>query len=232
VPRTVREAEIDVTQGTEERVMKRFSLILSVAALGTALIAGTAFAQDTSPDWADKNGAVGVGGNTTLGGTNGIHVRTYVSPLIGVEMTFGLSSQSVTVEPDGGGGDTTTSATTIDLGLYGTYKLAYWQRGSLSAMFGFDYQSSSTSLDAPGGDSDSDSSSSNLVIGLGLRGEYFPTQYLSLFADAGITIDPIDDSDVDGGRITGDSENNDYSGMDINIGADLWGAAGFTVWFK
>ena len=223
--------------------MKRLGLLVTVAAMGAALFAGTAFAQDTSPDWADKNGGVGVGGNTTLGGTNGLSVRTYVSPLIGVMLNFGFDMESITVSPEeGDAGDTTTSSQLLDIGIYGSYKLAFWQRGSLAGLLGFDFRSWSMTVDAPGGDTEL--SASDITIGLGLRGEYFPTQYLSLHADFGITIDPLDDGDVDMGMAssglgnslvspsTTDTENNDFSGMDIAVRADLWGSAGFTVWFQ
>ncbi|MBI4651386.1 hypothetical protein HY745_08915 [Candidatus Desantisbacteria bacterium] len=42
------------------------------------------------PDWANKSGGIGVGGNTTLGGTNGITIRHYVSPDLTSEFNFSL----------------------------------------------------------------------------------------------------------------------------------------------
>ncbi|MCK5706843.1 MAG: hypothetical protein KAI43_04260 [Candidatus Aureabacteria bacterium] len=51
------------------------------------------------PDWANKSGAVGLGFDPSLGGINGLSVRTYVSPLFGIDAVLGFRITSNT-DPD------------------------------------------------------------------------------------------------------------------------------------
>ncbi|MBN1944106.1 MAG: hypothetical protein JW797_00465 [Bradymonadales bacterium] len=222
--------------------MKRLGWFCSLVVIGTLLAAGNAMAQEQ--DWANKSGAFGVGANTSLGGTNGINIRTYVTPLLGIHLTFGMRFLTATVEPeDVDNAETEYSMTEFDFGLYGSYKVAYWQRGHLSVILGGDVQTFSEDINAPGRDNDSDRSSTNIVIGIGLLGEYFPTQYLSIFAQAGFLLNFIGDDDLacmrfDGGAcsglsaLSGDPEDYDASGVGLSLSGQPWGAAGFTVWFR
>ena len=60
--------------------MRRLSVFTSVAVLCLGLLGGSALAQTgTSPDWADKTGGMGIGGQTTLGGSNGINIAVMLS---------------------------------------------------------------------------------------------------------------------------------------------------------
>lgn len=222
--------------------MKRIGLFLSVAVIGTMLVASSAFAQEGTPDWANKAGAFGVGANTSLGGSNGVNFRTWITPLFGVQATLGMRFATGTTEvEDVDDSEVDFSMTAFDIGLYGLYKLAYWQRGSLSVIFGGDVQTYSESTDAAG-DNDTDRSATNIVIGIGVQGEYFPTQYLSLFAQAGFVLDFLSDDDLECMRydapqctavsLPGSSDGYNLSGFAMGLGGDLWGAAGFTVWFK
>ncbi len=187
------------------------------------------------PDWAEKAGAVGLGSDTTLGGTNGQDLRYMVRTYVGTYGHYDLLGFNFADESASSEGDTTTSS--ADLGAYLPYKLAYWQRGHLSVLFSVDVRSLTTSVDAPlAGDSDSDSDSdseettTNIVIGLGLQGGYFPTQYLSLFANSGVRLEFLTTDEA--GAVGIDTDSNDVSGLDLSLGADLWGSAGHTVWFN
>ena len=135
---------------------------------------------------------------------------------------------SLTTDPDGGD-DVTATASEYGVGLYGMYKVAYWQRGHLSLLGGLDIvmTSSDTGLD------NGDTSATDLLFGLGLHGEWFPTQYLSLFGQVGLRID-LYGEDEPGGALgdTSDGDNNDYSGYSLDLGADMLGDFGFTVWFQ
>ena len=222
--------------------MKRIGLLLAV--VGTMLVASSAFAQEGTPDWANKAGAVGVGANTTLGGSNGLNIRTWITPVFGIQGTIGMKFASGTTEvEDVDDSAVDFSMTEFDFGLYGLYKLAYWQRGSLAVIFGGDVQTFSESTDAAGSDNDTDRSSTNFVIGVGIQGEYFPTQYLSLFAQAGFVLDFLNDDDLDCQRfesgqcassvsMPSTSDGYDLSGIGLGLSGDLWGSAGFTVWFR
>lgn len=210
-----------------------------IVAVSLALFSATAFAQEgTAPDWANKNGAVGLGANTTLGGVNGLEIRTYISPLFGLSATVGMYTGSQTTDPDGDDNNQTDSATEFRFGLYGSYKLAYWQRGHLSVIFGGDIVSLSTSTDYESSAmEDVDASGTDILLGLGMQGEYFPTQYLSLHAEVGLQLDFIGPDEVTGSggygnSITNTADNTEYSGITVDISGDLWGAAGFTVWFN
>ncbi len=209
--------------------MKRIRLLSSIAALCIALGAAPAMAQEgTMPDWANKNGAFGLGANTTLGGVNGINLRTYIGPLFGLHLTLGFSWGNTTATQDNI--ETSTSSFRFQTGIYGSYKLAYWQRGHLSLLFGVDIVSLSNSVDVAG--TTTDESGVDILLGLGFFGEWFPTQYLSLFAAAGFRIDFIGSDEVDGDSIINNEEGVDYSGAQIDMYGQLFGQAGFTVWFR
>lgn len=206
--------------------------IIALAIGGIAATSSPVHAQEggTMPDWANKNGGFGIGGNTTLGGVNGINIRTYVTPLFGLHATIGLETDSVSV--DAAGTTVDNSVFSFRAGLYGSYKLAYWQRGHLSTIFGLDLVTLSQSTDQPGQPT-VDQSGTDILIGLGLMGEWFPTQYLSLFLQVGLTLDFIGEDEVsgDGGNYQ-INPNPGVSGIDLNLEAQPLGAAGFTVWFK
>lgn len=208
--------------------MKRVVTTLLAGLLATALITSTAWSQEgTMPDWADKSGGFGVGAETTLGGTNGLNLRYYINNAFGLQLTFGMLISSVTTDVDGDDADTSTKITGLGFGFYGMYKLAYWQRGSLSAILGLDIQTLGTTVTV--GDNDSDSSGTDILLGLGLMGEVFLSQYFSVFGQVGIRLDFIGEDEV---TYSGVEENKDTSGIDLTLGGDLLGAFGFTVWFN
>ena len=150
-----------------------------------------------------KAGKFGIGGNTTLGGVNGLQIRTFVSPMLGLHGTFGFEFQAregtgaVPADPE--------NIFTFRIGLGGDYVLAQAANTVISAgLEGNLFQDTNA-----------------VILGLPLTGEYFLSQYFSVHAQTGLTLDivnpetePIDDT----------------FGMDLF--SDLWGGAGFTVWFN
>ena len=197
---------------------------------GALLLGGPALAQDADPpDWADKTGAVGVGANTSLGGVNGLNVRTFVTPQFGLALTFGFGLSSTDVDPSDVDGDAfETSDLRVAAGLYGSYKLAFWERGHLSALFGADVATSRTSFDSEIDVLDRERSSTDLLLGLGLQGEWFPTQYLSLFGQVGLRLDFLTDGDDT--VVLGDSPSSES--IAFSVADSTFGNFGFTVWFK
>src|SRR5690606_6760671 len=115
----------------------------------------------------------------------GLHLRTYVTPALGLQLTLGFALDNQTV--DVGGTDTDVSAFSFRSGLHATYKLAYWQRGHLSALAGLNLVTRSESAEAGGVDL-ADESGLDLLVDLGLMGEFFPTQYISLFLQGGLSL--------------------------------------------
>lgn len=95
-----------------------------------ALTPSFAAAQQTGgPDWADKNGAIGIGANVTLGGSAGMHFRTFFSDYFGFMATFGLQYETFGNDNDFG----------LDAGVYGMLKVAPFDVGHISLLFGVDF---------------------------------------------------------------------------------------------
>ena len=129
---------------------------------------------------------------------------------------------------------TSVSTTTLGFGVYGMYKLAYWQRGHLSGILGLDIEmaSAATETEVGGTTTSDDTSATDIRIGVGLHGVWFPTQYLSLFGQVGLRLDFIGEDEIDGTTISNTEDDVSFSGIDMALGSDLLGAFGFTVWFN
>jgi hypothetical protein len=178
-----------------------------------ALIAPPAAAEDAD------TAAIGVGASTTLGGSSGIHVRKLLIPELEAMLTVGVALDSSTVEV--GGMDQENRITVLDAGLHAGYRLREDARVALWAVGGVDVQYYEDQVD------DSADSASDLLLGAGLRVEVTPTERISLFAQAGLVFDLLAEEELEGGMVVvGDS------GVAVGLGADLAGAAGFTIWFR
>jgi hypothetical protein len=219
-------------------------IYLSIFLILSAFIS---FAQGgKTPDWATKAGAFGVGASPSLQ-TSTINGLNYQS----INSSFGFSflprfaiTDRIIAEGRIGFGATNVGSSFADTsgsfeweenlkglryGVRGQYVLAYYQRATLSALFGVDILSTNGEY-TQGNQPPTDVEVKNTIIGLGVRGEYFPTQYLSLFQNSvGISI--FIEADV--ARFTKEDINGfEESGTAIFAPGDLWGSAGFTVWFK
>ncbi len=190
------------------------------ALLGLVLLAATptlAAAQEGG-DWADKSGAIGIGANVTLGGSAGLHFRTYFSDYFGIMGTFGVGYA------EQGGADIFG----LDAGIYAMLKVAPFDVGHISLLFGADFLYRNASVGMMGGFNAEDFG----VLGaLGVMGEWFALKHFSFFASAGVRLGFVQ-SQIPAGTggafdfvVTGD-------GFAIDLGAGLWGQAGFTVWFS
>lgn len=75
----------------------------------------------------------------------------------------------------------------------------------------------------------------DILIGLGIMAEWFPTQYLSLFAQAGLRLDFIGGDEISSPTISeprGSTTANGRLVVDVAGGTEIFGDQGFTVWFK
>lgn len=200
---------------------------LVLVAVAAMVVAGDVVrAQEgTAPDWSNKSGAVGVGGNTTLGGSHGMSVRTYVSPQAGLSLTLGLGLGRASADTEAG--EVETRSTAMELGLYGDYAVKTWPKARLAGIVGLDLQRLSLAAELNG--RETDESATNLSVGVGMLAEYFPTSYISLFTQAGLALDFIGEDEIVGDEIRTVDER---SGFRLDLGSDLIGQAGFTVWFK
>ena len=179
-------------------------------------------------NWSNKSGDIGIGANTTLGGTQGLQVRYGTSSAVSLQGTLGLASSTASVD----GGDTIGSYQNLGIGLAATYKIIKAKTAAGSLVGSVDYHQTrfgSKTDSAEGGVQNSD-----FILGLGFQGEVFLAKKFSIHSKVGLTLDPYNGSEAEGFEGYGDdetSDDNDYAGMAINLSGGLIGGAGFTVWF-
>jgi hypothetical protein len=167
-------------------------------------------------DWADKNGAIGIGANVNLGGSAGLHFRTYFSDYFGIMATFGLGYATAGNQNVFG----------LDAGIYAMLKVAPFDVGHISLLFGADFI---YRRDNNGGGPMPPPPSEDLGFlgAIGLMGEWFVMKHFSFFASAGLRLGFVQNQGAGafGLVVAGD-------GFALDLGAGLWGQAGFTVWFS
>jgi hypothetical protein len=190
----------------------------------TLLFSGTAMANDNA---ANKAGAVGLGADATLGGTQGLQVRYGVNPAVGLQMTLGYASSNQSIDD----GDSGVTASLMGVGFGGTYKIIKAKTASLSGLASLDYHSVKAGAYSTADEDGSGLKTTDMILGLGLQGEVFLAKKFSLHSKVGLAINPYDNNTDSYGDADYDDDN-DYSGMDVSLGGGLIGSAGFTVWFK
>jgi hypothetical protein len=177
------------------------------AGIGAGLLllllgSGTALARDL-------NGAIGVGGTTSLTGATGIALNYFFTPKFGIEGVFGLNVFS----PDGG-----DSTTELNVGASVLYNL--WSADNVML-----HADGSIALNYI----DEADSGTQFAFGGGLRGEYFVTQNFSLFVETGLIVSIIPET---GDHLEDNLPGGLMEGTLIGINTDVYGNGGFTVWFK
>ena len=200
---------------------------MSVAAL-TIVMAGSAQASDV---WANKEGVVGLGADSTLGGIQGLSARYNVMPELGLLLTLGYANSARKLERNNVEGK--SHASQLGLGLYGSYKFIKAKTASMSGLLGLDLAHEGSSTD-DGINDPVESSIMDVGVGLGLLGEVWVAKKFSLFTKVGLSLDPVGKAEFT--EEIGDPEadankNISYGGMDMTLGGGLFGGAGFTVWF-
>ncbi|MEC8192374.1 MAG: hypothetical protein VX944_06070 [Myxococcota bacterium] len=184
----------------------------------------TAFAEN----WSNKSGDIGIGANTTLGGTQGFQVRYGTSSKVALQATVGLASSTASVDD----GDTISSFQNLGIGVAATYKVIKAKTAAGSLVGSVDYHQTKIGTEtdsAEGGLQNND-----LILGLGFQGEVFLAKKFSIHSKVGLTFDPYNGAEADAFEGYGDdetSDDNDYTGMAMNLSGGLIGGAGFTVWF-
>ena len=188
------------------------------------MFSGTAMADN----WANKSGKTGIGANSTLGGTQGLQVRYGVNSGTALQLTVGYGSSTASVDD----GDNIQMTQDLGVGVAATYKIIKAKTAAGSLVGSVDYHQSKVGAESKnyeGGLENSD-----LILGLGFQGEVFLAKKFSLHSKVGLTFDQFNAPEAGAAEGYGDDEtddDNDYSGMAINLGGGLIGGAGFTVWF-
>lgn len=204
--------------------MKKFVFALTV--LGALCVASSAFAQ---ADWADKNGALGVGVDRHISTDAGmfpmgLSLRFYPSETFGAELIVGGSMNSTSTEPDGAD-KTTTHERRIDISLLGEVSVLRSRQAVLSGYAGVGFGLVSQ------GNQDDSYGFTDFAAELGLRGEVWLYEFFSIHGRVGINIDPIGDAEGDGFPY-GENDAVTNGGMNIGIfNGDPMALFGFTFWF-
>lgn len=202
------------------------------------------FAQGTAPDWADKKGAIGIGLEPTLAfisGTNfgftdsefkgrtvGANVlgRYWINNSIQAELGVGYAASHYAEDNDGF--DYSVDISGINLVARG--QLIPFKCESpiiLGVLLGVDIFNGTYTWDNDALSDPESEDYSSFAFDAGLRFEWFTQQYLSIPASIHLNLSflEVEDTKFDGEP--------DASGVNLNIlGSDLWGQAGFTVWFN
>ena len=237
-------------------------------ALKSALVALFVFtlsapvaAQDIlNEDWLDKGFAFGIGADSNISGEPGLSLRMFPIEQFGIELIFGGSSMSRSVENVPTAENplpppkTREGLSTYAFSLIPEFRFLTSNRASLSGYAGVGIQINRSRTDVPIADQNGNiisvqkatGSFTDLHLEFGLRGEVFLYKYFSIFGRVGIRIDPYSDGEADAlgadGRavinpptepVVDDPTN--YGGADISIfsgNAGLLGQFGFTVWFN
>ncbi len=225
--------------------MKKFLTLLFLFA-----VSSLCFGQTTSPNWANKKGRFGIGADVSLGYSNSetgepsnftyktsngggaVNLRYFLLDDLIINGGFGVMSSKRRSESDFNTfSQVKTTGTIIKLGVQAPLiKLGQDQSVTISPVLGVDIFNGTATSSVSGFD-DREEDFTSTIIGLGLRGEYFPTQYLSLFAESGIRISFFVETNV--ASLVNQTEGDFTEGGVIVFGvADTFGNAGFTFWFK
>jgi opacity protein-like surface antigen len=209
--------------------MKKF-LGLAVVFVALALIPTTAFAKD-------KTGGFGVGYDNSLGGVGGVSVRYQVAKNFGIQAILGFEQQSFEQKDDNGETTNSISNRVLQASLRGDVGIAFTKKTNLSVIFGLDiFNASYTDDPTADGADEIDESTTRFAFEVGLKAEYFFTNYFSVHGDVGLAfalinnvnetrIGPVDPRSAVGAA--------DASGFVLNFGqGDVFGAFGFTFWFN
>lgn len=220
--------------------MKRYLTLFACIMLGVMC-----FAQGTAPDWANKKGAIGVGIEPTLafnsgtsfsfsdtefkGRTIGTNIlgRYWITNTIQAELGAGFSASHY--EEDNDGFDYSVDISGLNFVARGQIIPFKCESPiNLGILVGVDIFNGTYTWDADNLPDPQSEDYSKFAFDAGLRFEWFPTQYISnLPASVHLNLSflTVEETKYDGEP--------DVSGVDINIlGSDLWGSAGFTVWFN
>ncbi len=181
----------------------------------------------------DKRGSFGVGGDTTLGGVSGLSARYQFAKNFGFQGVVGFDLVSVESQNDEGDKESDLSVSQLRLALRGDLSIAPTTETNLGIVFGVDIYNDSSSIDPVEGDAQDDGNT-RFAFEVGLKIEYFFTNFFSIHTEAGLAFAFINDPGAqallgDGPRVGG----NNITGSLLTFGrADLLGNAGVTFWFK
>ncbi len=174
----------------------------------------------------DKTGAFGIGYDNSLAGVDGVSARFQIAKNFGIQAIVGFEQGSLDV------GDNNTSNRTMELAIRGDVGIAFTKKTNLSVVFGIDVFNGSTDFDPD--DADMSTSNTRLAFEVGLRAEYFFTNFFSINTEVGLAFATASRAaDAQGFFANSADDEDDTSGYYLAFGqGDVFGAAGFTFWFN
>jgi hypothetical protein len=187
-------------------------------------------AQDAQEDWGTKTGFIGVGVDRLVTNGTGLSVRLFPIDVVGIELMFGTDIASTRVRNDDADLDNRTSERDLGLSLLGEFRMVTSNRANLGAYLGFGFTTHGRSTTDVDGDKVVDGYN-DIAVELGLRGEFFVYRFFSIFGRVGLTLDPVNDQQIEFEQGLDADNATKYSGMNVDIlRGDLLGAFGFTFW--
>jgi hypothetical protein len=195
-----------------------------IAALGamSSLCLGTALAEDNSNT--ARTAALGYG--STIGGTNGVSFRYGFGGGFGFEGLLGFSDSSLTQTNKTTNGETEGS---LDLAAAFDYKLPKLRGSAVAASLTGDVNYNKWSAGTISSGNETETSFDDMTIGVGMRVEYWPANWMSLNTRFGVAVSPNGEGQQAGSSGGG---NTDYGGTDVETTGDFWGGAGVSFWFR
>jgi len=213
--------------------MKRFSSALAVAACGSFLVSGAAFADNNS-NHSGKFGIrgsqmAGLAGNANHPGSMGAVGFAYgISSSMTAAVNFGFSSSSTTQTVSGT--ESSQSTSQWGLGAEFDYKIIKGSEAATYLNAGFNLANMDQGGSVAG--TSGGVKYSDWGLGIGLKGEWSPVKKMSFSTGLGIGLSPNGAGQQVGTTYPDEAEDEtEYGGMDMGIQADLLGNAAVTLWF-
>jgi len=209
--------------------MNTVARILAIGTISTLGLGTTVLAADPS----NTSGAFGLGSGATMGGVNGISGRYGLGGGIALEGVIGYQSSTWTQTNKKTNGVTAGS---MDLGFAFDYKPSQLRGEKVAAAISTEVNYLTYKEGTISDGEEKGQKYSDLVVGTGLRIEYWPASWMSVSTKVGLTFSPNGEGQQLGASYGGTDDDGGgdvtYGGNDIRLHADVFGGSAVTFWFK